>query len=54
MTQTICQVCTMDDSDPEIQFFGEEGCNHCIKARARVKNDAFPGPDGEARLEELV
>ena len=54
MTQTICQVCIMDDSDPDIQFFGEEGCNHCIKARARVKNDAFPGTDGEKRLEELV
>jgi N-acetyl sugar amidotransferase len=54
MTQTICNVCIMDDSDPEIQFFGDEGCNHCIRARARVQNDAFPGPEGEARLLELV
>ena len=54
MTQTICHVCIMDDSDPEIQFFGPDGCNHCMKARARVKNDAFPGSDGEKRLEELV
>lgn len=44
----------MDDTDPEIQFFGEHGCNHCIRARARVTNDAFPGADGEARLAKLV
>jgi len=54
MTQTICDVCIMDDSDPEIQFFGAEGCNHCMRARARLRNDAFPGDDGEARLVQLA
>lgn len=54
MTQTICQLCVMDDSDPDIQFFGAEGCNHCIRARDRVRNDAFPGPEGEAKLAAIV
>lgn len=44
----------MDDSDPEIEFFGEQGCNHCIRARDRVAHDAFPGAAGEAKLAALV
>jgi N-acetyl sugar amidotransferase len=52
--QTICAVCVMDDSDPDIEFFGADGCNHCIRARDRIAHDAFPGPDGIARLAALI
>lgn len=44
----------MDDSDPEIQYFGAEGCNHCIEARRRVQHDAFPGAAGEAKLVPII
>lgn len=50
----ICQVCIMDTTDPDIVFHGTAGCNHCITARARIAHDAFPGPEGEARLQALV
>ncbi len=52
--QTICSFCIMDTTDPDIQFYGEEGCNHCIAARRRLTHDRFPGPEGEKRLEDLV
>ncbi len=31
----ICQVCVMDTTDPDIVFHGDEGCSHCVAARAR-------------------
>lgn len=44
----------MDTTDPNIQFFGDKGCNHCINARHRLAHDRFPGADGEARLAGIV
>lgn len=54
MTQTICQVCIMDTTDPKIEFHGEQGCSHCMAARHRLAHDAFPGAEGEERLHQLV
>lgn len=44
----------MDTTDPNIEFFGKRGCNHCINARARLAHDRFPGPEGEQRLDAIV
>ena len=44
----------MDDSDPQIEFFGAEGCTHCIKAKARLKAQLFHGKDAETRLAHIV
>lgn len=44
----------MDTSDPHIQFFGADGCNHCINARYRMQHDAFPGKEGEEKLSVIV
>lgn len=29
----ICELCVMNETDPNILFFGELGCNHCIEMR---------------------
>lgn len=54
MAQRICSVCVMDDSDPNIEFFGEQGCNHCIKAKERLANQLFTGKEGEEKLAAIV
>ncbi|MFN8971724.1 MAG: N-acetyl sugar amidotransferase [Alphaproteobacteria bacterium] len=54
MTQTICQRCVMDTTDPNIVFFGAEGCNHCIAATARLAQDVPPDAKASAQLAEHV
>jgi len=32
----VCEVCVMDDTDPDIAFLGARGCSHCSSARLRA------------------
>jgi len=52
--QTLCQWCVMDDTDPDIVFYGAAGCSHCIAARARIAEEYMPDAKGSARLDALV
>ena len=54
MDQTICQRCVMDTTDPNIVFFGSDGCNHCIAASARLARDVPPDALANARLKACV
>lgn len=45
-----CNVCIMDTSDPEILFFGDLGCNHCISMKSTLGNDWFMDSKGEMKL----
>ena len=51
---SICQVCIMDDSDPAIEFFGEQGCNHCLRAKERLASELFHGEMGAQKLAHLM
>jgi N-acetyl sugar amidotransferase len=53
-SQTICRVCIMDDSDPDIVFYGEEGCSHCMAAKARLAREYMPDARGQAMLASMV
>jgi N-acetyl sugar amidotransferase len=53
-TQQVCRVCVMDRTDPEIRFFGDDGCNHCIRARQRLATEVFRGPEGQTRRTRLI
>jgi len=44
----------MDDSDPDIVFYGDDGCNHCIAAKARLKKEYMPDERGQKLLTEMV
>lgn len=50
----ICQVCVMDTTDPEIVFYGEKGCNHCISMRSTLGIDWFLDDSGSSRLDEIL
>ncbi|MDX1975794.1 MAG: N-acetyl sugar amidotransferase [Rickettsiales bacterium] len=52
--QNSCYVCIMDDTDPDIIYSGEQGCNHCINARRRIAEEYFPNAEGEALLARRV
>ncbi len=32
-----CSVCVMDTTDPQIRFYDEGGCSHCVPARIRAE-----------------
>ena len=53
-TGRICTVCVMDDSNPVIQFDANGQCNCCRDAIQRKPHEWWPGPDGEARMQQLV
>ena len=44
----------MDGTDPNIEFFGADGCNHCIAATTRLAYDVPPDAEADARLKEYV
>ena len=50
-SQTACSVCVMDTTDPDIAFFGDAGCSHCIRAKERLHKERFTDP---RRLEQMV
>jgi N-acetyl sugar amidotransferase len=50
----MCKVCVMDTSDPEITFFGEKGCNHCIGMRLTLGLEWFIDESGESKLQEIL
>jgi len=50
----MCQVCVMDASDPEIVFFGESGCNHCLNMKSNLGITWFNDHSGEERLTEIL
>jgi len=49
-----CQVCIMDDSDPEIEFFGSDGCNHCVSMKSTLGSDWFIDDSGLEKLTQLI
>ncbi len=51
MTQTICHVCVMDTTDPDIVFLGADGCNHCQAARQRLAHEV---PAADQQLAALA
>lgn len=44
----------MDTSDPQIHFDEDGVCNHCHTFDTVQSKNWFPGPEGQARLEEIV
>lgn len=50
----MCQVCVMDTSDPEINFYDENGCNHCIDMRSTLGRDWFMDGAGAVKLNEIL
>jgi N-acetyl sugar amidotransferase len=46
----MCEVCVMDTSDPEIIFYGERGCNHCIEMKSTLGVNWFMDESGDSRL----
>lgn len=53
-TGRICSVCVMDDSNPVIQFDTNMQCNCCRDAIQRMPHEWWPGPEGDARMQQLV
>ena len=49
-----CQVCIMDQSDPEIEFFGNQGCNHCIMMKSTLGLNWFKDDTGIEQLKLLI
>ncbi len=49
-----CSFCVMDDSNPAIEFDANGQCNCCRDAIARMPSEWWPGPEGEARINQLV
>lgn len=54
ISQKMCLVCVMDTSDPEIEFFGEEGCNHCKKMLEAKWVDWFPQEKLHPKMQALI
>lgn len=54
ISQKMCLVCVMDTSDPEIEFFGEEGCNHCKKMLEAKWVDWFPQEKLHPEMQALI
>ncbi len=50
----ICKICVMDTSDPDIVFFGENGCNHCISMRSTLGSEWFMDESGKDRLDQVL
>ncbi|HXG70765.1 MAG TPA: N-acetyl sugar amidotransferase [Gemmatimonadaceae bacterium] len=50
----ICSRCVMDSSDPEIRFDGDNHCNYCTQALARMKRQLLPLAERKAALDVLV
>lgn len=44
----------MDTSDPDIVFFGENGCNHCIGMNSSLGITWFNDMSGKKRLNEIL
>lgn len=53
-TGRICTVCVMDESNPAIQFDANGQCNCCSDAIQRKPHEWWPGPEGEARTQQMV
>lgn len=53
-TGRICAVCVMDDSNPVIQFDATGQCNCCRDAIQRQPHEWWPGPEGDAKMRQLV
>jgi N-acetyl sugar amidotransferase len=53
-TGRICTVCVMDESNPAIQFDANGQCNCCRDALQRKPYEWWPGPEGEARTQQMV
>ena len=53
-TGRICTVCVMDESNPAIHFDANGQCNCCRDALQRKPHEWWPGPEGEARTQQLV
>ena len=53
-TGRICTMCVMDDSNPVIQFDVNGQCNCCRDAIHRKPHEWWPGPEGEARTQQMV
>jgi N-acetyl sugar amidotransferase len=49
-----CQVCVMDRSDPQIVFYGEEGCNHCTSMKKTLGKTWFNDNSGLQKLTGLI
>jgi len=49
-----CSVCIMDTSDPEIVFFGQDGCNHCLGMKSSQGVTWFNDISGKKRLDEIL
>ncbi|MAZ77361.1 MAG: ExsB family protein [Legionellaceae bacterium] len=49
----VCAKCVMDMTDPAITFNEQGVCCHCIHAQERLKNEVFPGAEGEKKLAAL-
>jgi N-acetyl sugar amidotransferase len=49
-----CEVCVMDTSDPGIQFFGKDGCNHCISMRKSMGVTWHLHSTNQEKLSELL
>jgi N-acetyl sugar amidotransferase len=50
----MCEVCVMDTSDPEIVFFGERGCNHCIVMGSTLGKEWFNDDSGKSKLSDIL
>ena len=44
----------MDNSDPEIKYFGELGCNHCITMKSTLGTSWFMDSRGEESLKRML
>lgn len=54
MSQSVCTMTVMDDSDPEIVFDENGVSNHYLRASKRLKEECFRGPEGIERLHKIV
>lgn len=54
MVQEICQICIMDATDPDILFYGAEGCSNCIKAKQYLTEAVHTSDDGQRRLQNII
>lgn len=45
MKEKICQCCVMDTTDPDIRFYGKDGCSDCKDARRRIQASRMGSTD---------
>jgi hypothetical protein len=52
-TYKMCEVCLMDTSDPEIVFFGNQGCSNCTLMRDNLSIDKKNNLDSDNFLKTI-